>query len=60
MAWAAETGVWIMPSGAGCWLGAGGWGRPTDVVLTTLRMNQITHYEPRRLDAPGRCRPGFG
>ncbi|MGI9627536.1 MAG: FAD-binding oxidoreductase, partial [Longimicrobiales bacterium] len=51
MAAAARTGVNVLPAGSGSWLPAGGWASGADVVLSTRRLDEVTHYEPADLTA---------
>ncbi len=42
---ANETGTRILPAGAGSWLGAGGWTRAADAIVSTARLDGVLHYE---------------
>ena len=46
---ANRTGVSVAPAGCGSWLRAGGWGHEADVAISTLRLNEVRHYEPAEL-----------
>lgn len=46
---ANETGTRLIPAGLGSWLGAGGWTRPGDVIVSCGRLNAVQHYEPADL-----------
>lgn len=46
---ANETGTRLIPAGLGSWLGAGGWTRPGDVIVSSERLNTVQHYEPADL-----------
>lgn len=46
---ATETGTRLIPAGLGSWLGAGGWTRSGDVIVSCERLNAVQHYEPADL-----------
>ena len=46
---ANRAGVSVAPAGCGSWLRAGGWGHDADVAISTLRLNEVRHYEPAEL-----------
>ncbi len=46
---ANKAKIRIIPAGRGSWLTAGGWGRRAQVVISTLRLNSVQHYEPADL-----------
>ena len=46
---ANETGTRLLPAGRGTWLRAGGWTGEPGVIVSTERLNAVTHYEPADL-----------
>ena len=46
---ANESGTRLLPAGLGSWLGAGGWTRPGDVIVSCARLDALEHYEPADL-----------
>ncbi len=46
---AIDNAIRLLPAGSGSWLGAGGWGREADAIVSTARMDAVVHYEPADL-----------
>lgn len=46
---AIKSGVRLLPAGSGGWLGAAGWGREADAIVSTALMDSVVHYEPADL-----------